>query len=78
MKNHRITEHAELEETHENHQVQPLALHTTPQESDQVPESIAQMLLGLCQVWGCDHFLGNPVPVPNHPLGEKLFTDIQP
>lgn len=23
--------------------------------------------------WCCDHFLGQPVPVPNHPLGEKPY-----
>ncbi|TRZ26651.1 hypothetical protein HGM15179_000422 [Zosterops borbonicus] len=29
------------------------------------------------QAWSCDHFSGDPVPVPNHPLGEEPFPDIQ-
>ncbi|XP_071286266.1 ETS domain-containing protein Elk-1-like [Agelaius tricolor] len=36
----RITEWAELEGTHQDHQVQLLALHRTPQESHPVPESV--------------------------------------
>ncbi|KAJ7401682.1 hypothetical protein BTVI_93221 [Pitangus sulphuratus] len=33
--------------------------------------------LELCQVWCCDHFPGEPVLVPNHPLGEEPFSNIQ-
>lgn len=29
-----------------------------------------------CENWGCDHFPGPPVPVPN--LGEEPFPDNQP
>ena len=43
-----------------------------------MPENIIQMLLGLCQAWGCDHFSGDPVPVPNNSLGEKLSPDLHP
>lgn len=27
--------------------------------------------------WCRDHFLGEPVPGPDHPLGEEPFTNIQ-
>lgn len=37
------------------------------QELHHLPESIGQRLLELCQPWSCDHFPGQPVPVPNHP-----------
>ncbi|GAB0194069.1 myocardial zonula adherens protein [Grus japonensis] len=41
-------------------------------------ESVIQTLLELSQARCCDHFPGEPVPVPNHPLGEEPFPDIQP
>ncbi|KAJ7418363.1 hypothetical protein BTVI_29591 [Pitangus sulphuratus] len=36
------------------------------------------MLLELRQAWCCDHFREEPVPVPNHPLSEEPFSNIQP
>lgn len=39
---------------------------------------VVQTLLAFCQAWCCDHFPGEPVPVPKHPLGKKPFPDIQP
>lgn len=52
---HRITESAELEETHRDHRVQFLVLHRTSQQSHPVPEIIVQMFPELWQPWGCDH-----------------------
>lgn len=49
--NHRVVEQAELEGTHQDHEVQLLALHRTPQESHHAPESIVQTLLELKQAW---------------------------
>ncbi|KAM4793343.1 uncharacterized protein ACIQIH_013099 isoform 1-T2 [Cyanocitta cristata] len=48
------------------------------QEPHHVPESIVQTLLELCHAWGCEHFPGEPVPVPNHPLSEEPFRNVQP
>lgn len=42
-----------------------------------MPESVVQVLLELCQPWYCDHSSDEPVPAPNHPLGEEPFPDIQ-
>lgn len=39
----KMTESAELERTHQYHQVQVLALHQTPQGSHLVPDSFVQM-----------------------------------
>lgn len=47
-----------------------------PQESHHVPESIVQGLLELCRHH--HHFPGEPVPVPDHPLCEEAFPNIQP
>lgn len=55
---------------------QLLGLHRTLQESQQVPESIVQIFPEVCQTWCCGHCLGEPVPVPNHPLGEKPFHNL--
>lgn len=52
---YRITESAELEETHRDHRVQLLVLHRTSQQSHPVPESVVQMFLELWQPWGHDH-----------------------
>ncbi|GAB0202878.1 cAMP-dependent protein kinase inhibitor alpha [Grus japonensis] len=41
-------------------------------------ESVIQMLLELSQAQCCDHFPREPVPVPDHPLSEEPFPDIQP
>lgn len=49
-------------------EVQLLVLCRTAQELHHLPESIDQTLPELCQAWSCDHSLGEPVPVPNHPL----------
>ncbi|GAB0184693.1 hypothetical protein GRJ2_000934600 [Grus japonensis] len=75
--NHRIIEYPELEGTHKDHQSNSW-LHTGPAESEQMTESIIQTLLELSQARRCDHFPGEPVPVPNHPLSEEPFPDIQP
>lgn len=40
--NHRTIEQAELEMTHQDHQIQLLGLQKTPQESHHVPDSIVQ------------------------------------
>lgn len=53
-------------------------MHKIPQESHHMSEGIVQVLLELCQAWYCDYFFGQPVPMPNHPLGKELFPDIQP
>lgn len=74
---HRIMDYAELEGVDQDHPVQLLVLHRTPQES-KVSESTVQMLLELWQTWGCDHCFGEPVPEPNRPLGEKPFHDTKP
>ncbi|XP_051655216.1 uncharacterized protein LOC127476367 [Manacus candei] len=50
----------------------------SPQESHSVLESVVQTLPELSQSWYCDHFPGEPVPVPSHPLGEGSFSNIQP
>ncbi|KAF4803579.1 hypothetical protein TURU_014738 [Turdus rufiventris] len=43
-----------------------------------VTEGVVQTLLKFGQAWCCDQFPGEPVPVLNSPLREKLFPDIQP
>lgn len=42
------------------------------------PQSTVQTLLEHCQDWCCDHLPGEAVPVPKHPLGEQLFSNMQP
>ncbi|KAJ7402028.1 hypothetical protein BTVI_90243 [Pitangus sulphuratus] len=66
--NHRVIEHPELEGT----------LEDQPQESHHVAEGIVQTLLDLWVAWCCYHFLGEPVPKPNHSLGEEALPNIQP
>lgn len=70
---YRIMEYAELD-----YQVQCLALRRMPQESHLVPETIVQTFPELSQAWCCDNFHGEPFPVPNHPLGDEPFLDMQP
>ena len=41
-------------------------------------ESTVQTILELWQAWCHDHCPGEPVPVPNHPLGEEPFPNTQP
>ena len=41
-----------------------------------LPE-VVQTLLKLRWAWCCAHFPGEPVPVPDHALGEKPFPGIQ-
>lgn len=67
---HGITGYAELEGTCQDHG----ALHKTPQETHQVPGSIVQTFPELRQARCCNHFLGEPVPVPSHCLGGKNFS----
>lgn len=43
-----------------------------------MPKNIVQMLPEISQVWCCDHFHGEPVPVPNHTLNEEVFGNIHP
>lgn len=40
-------------------------------------KSIVQTLLENWQAWCHNHFLGEPVPVINHPLGEEPFPKVQ-
>lgn len=42
---HYIIEYAELEGNHQNHRVQLMAKHSTPQEPHHVPENVVQMCL---------------------------------
>jgi len=70
---HRITEYQKLEETHKDHLVELLASHRVTQKSDYMSESAGQMLL---ELWQLDHFPGEAVPEPKHPLGEEPFPDI--
>lgn len=35
------------------------------------------MFFELHQVWCCDHFPGEPVLVPNHPLSKESFPNVQ-
>ncbi|KAJ7420261.1 hypothetical protein BTVI_22170 [Pitangus sulphuratus] len=75
----KITESAELEGTHNDHQSPtPSPAQEPPQESHHMPESIIQMLLGLWQAWCCDHFSGEFVPELNHLLGEEPLSNIKP
>lgn len=67
FRHHKIIEHPELEQPHQDHQVQLLVLHD--QESHHVPGNTVQILCELCQAQCCEHFTGEPVPVLNHPLG---------
>lgn len=55
--------------------IQLLALQRTPWESHRVPERAVQTPLELCQAWCCDHFPGDPLLVPNHPLGKLAMCD---
>jgi len=76
--NHRIIEYPELDGTLKDHWIQLLALHTTTQKSDHISSSFVQTLLELWQAQCHDRFPGDPVPVPDHPLSEVPFPDIQP
>lgn len=56
---------------------------TELQESRHVSDIIVQIeqfdrALELCQTLCCDHFPGEPVPVPNQHLDEEPFHNIQP
>ena len=55
----RITDHPELERTHEDHQVQLLVPHSTNQNSEPVSESTVQMLLELWQLGAMSTALGS-------------------
>lgn len=68
--------YAMFEGTCQDHQIQLLALGRAPQGPHHVPESISLMLLELTLSWGCDHFPGEPFPVPNQYLSEKLSPSI--
>lgn len=48
------------------------------QKSHHVPENILETFLECCQAWCWDHFPGEPVHVPSHPLEVELSPDIQP
>ncbi|RMB90805.1 hypothetical protein DUI87_32798 [Hirundo rustica rustica] len=68
-----ITEYAELEGAHQDHQLPLLVLHRTSQESHHVPKATVQMLHD-----HCDQFPGESAPVPDHSLDVKPFPSIQP
>lgn len=51
--------------------------HRATQKLNCMTESIAQMLHELQQVQYSDHFSGEHVPVPKHPLGRVLFPNNQ-
>ena len=48
------------------------------QPAAQAAQSHIQPGLGCLQGWGIHSLLGQPVPVPHHPLDEKLPPNIQP
>lgn len=75
---YRILEYLELEGTHKDNQVQLLALHRTTQKSNYMAECIVQMFLEYWQAQCGDYCLGEPVPMPEHPLSEEPFPKIQP
>lgn len=60
-----------------DHWVNFLAPHGTTQKSNQMSESVAQMLLGLQMAQCCDCYPGDPVPVPEHPHRAEPFPNIQ-
>lgn len=58
-----IIKYPELEKTHKGHWVQLLPSHRITQKSDNISDSIVQMLLELCQAWCHDHFPGETISV---------------
>lgn len=47
-----------------------------PWDSHHVPESVVHLFLELWQPQYCNLFPGEPVWVPNHPLGKKPFLNV--
>lgn len=72
----RVKKYPRLEGTHKD-QVQLLTLPRTPQESHSLSESIVQTFSELWQPWGGVIIPWGAVPVPNNPLGEECFPNIQ-
>jgi len=75
---HRITENPKWEGIHKDHWVQLLPPHRTTQKSGRMSKCAVQMLHELCQAQCHNHFSKEAVPVPNHPLSEEPFPNIQP
>ena len=68
LKDHRITEPLELEETSEGHIVQLPCNEQGHPQLDQVAQGLLQPHLGSLWGQGIHHINGQPVPVPDHPL----------
>lgn len=49
-----------------------------PQEFYRALESVVKTLHEICQASCCDHCPGEPIAVPDDPLGEETFPNIQP
>lgn len=76
--NHRIIEHPESEATHKDHPRPTSGSTQDHPKSDHMSESIVQALFEIQQAWCRDHDPGEPVPVPDHPLGGEPSPDTQP
>ena len=68
----RTMEYPELEWTHKDHCIQPLAPHRTTQSSNSTSECCLSTP-GTLAFWHCDHHSGQPVPGLDHPLDKTLF-----
>lgn len=62
--------------THKDHWFPFLAFHRTLQIPPCVWECCKNASWALSAL-GLDHFPGDPIPVPNNPLGEELFPNIE-
>ena len=67
-----------VEKGHNDHLVSTPCYVQGRQPADQAAQSHIQPGLECLQGWGIHSLLGQPVPVPHHPLGEKLPPNIQP
>lgn len=70
----RTKEYSVSEETHKD---QLLPLSRAPEESQNVTESIVQKIIKLSRAGAVTSFPREPIPVPNHPWGEKPNPDTQ-
>ncbi|RMC05065.1 hypothetical protein DUI87_18246 [Hirundo rustica rustica] len=65
-------EYAQLEGIYKDHQSELLIL-----QSHTICPRVLSNASGSLSGWCCDHFSGEPVPVPSHPLGKETFSYIQ-
>lgn len=72
-----MTEYTELKGKHKDYQVQLLEKIISKTHTMRL-KVWSENFFNAVRLWHCDHFTGEPVLLPSHPLGKKSFSDIEP